>query len=122
MTDWQPNEDRKPLTRKQWVELFMLQNGRCPCCDQRLQVKGAAEVWDEHLKPLSMGGSNELGNRALYCKPCAKTKTKAEAQIRAKSNRIRDKAIGAFKKRSTFKTNRDAPFKKKMDGTVEKRT
>jgi len=93
---WQIPEDRKPLTKKQVAELFIAQNGTCPICSQRLQVKGhvPVEFIDEHLMPLSMGGSNELSNRALVCKPCAAAKTSSEATPRAKSTRVRDKHIG----------------------------
>jgi len=125
MLTWRLPEDRKPLTKKQVIDLFMSQDGKCRICGQRLQVKGhvPVEFIDEHLDPLSMGGSNELTNRALVCKPCAKAKTSAEAPIRAKSNRVRAKHIGASerKKGRGFQTNKDGPYKKKWDGSVERR-
>ena len=100
MVEWRLPEERKRLTKRQWTELFMQQNGRCPNCDQRLEIKGSNEVdiIDEHLRPLSMGGGNELSNRQLWCKPCSTNKTSKEAPVRAKSNKIRAKHIGAPKK------------------------
>ena len=103
MVEWRFPEERERLTKKQWTELFMRQNGRCPKCDQRLELKGSNEVIDEHLQPLSMGGSNELLNRQLWCKPCSTVKTSAEAPVRAKSNRVRAKHIGLPTKKSTWR-------------------
>lgn len=120
---WSLPERRKPLTRKQFVELFMRQDGKCPECGQKLQSKGGQEVEiiDEHLNPLWKNGTNELSNRELWCKPCTKPKTAAEAGERSKVYDTRDKHIGAIKKKSSFLTNRDGGFKKKMDGTVVRR-
>lgn len=98
---WIIPERRKPLTRKEYVELFMRQDGRCGCCGQRLVVKGGVEVEveirDEHLTPLWRGGGNELENRELWCKPCTKPKDAREATDRAKGERVRDNFIGAPK-------------------------
>jgi len=102
---WLQPEDRKPLTRKQYADLFLRQDGKCPECGQRLEVKGGepVEIRDEHINPLWRGGGNDLENRELWCRPCTKPKDAEEATQRAKSNRQRDKHIGAFKKRSGFR-------------------
>jgi 5-methylcytosine-specific restriction endonuclease McrA len=120
---WTLPEPREKLTRKQFVELYMRQDGRCPECGQKLEIKGGTVVCvDEHLQPLWRGGTNELHNRELWCKPCTKPKTAKEATERAKGERVRDAYIGAkVKKRSSFLTNRNGPFRKKMDGSVERR-
>jgi 5-methylcytosine-specific restriction endonuclease McrA len=113
---WIVPEDRKPLTRKQVVELFLRQDGLCPICGQKLQTKGhtPVEFIDEHMTPLWRNGSNELRNRSLVCKPCAKSKTSEESTDRAKGYRVRDKHIKAPVK----KQSRQSPYRKKMDGTV----
>lgn len=119
---WRLPEDRNRLTRKQIADLFLAQDGKCKICGQRLLVKGhlPVEFIDEHLDPLSMGGTNDLSNRALVCKPCAKVKTSAEAPIRAKSNRIRDKHIGAMKTKSRpMLGTRASGLRKRWNGTVE---
>lgn len=114
---WIPVEERDKLSRKQVAELYMAQDGRCPLCGQKLNHKGHAEFsvipegatvndvidglefTDEHMQPLWRGGSNGIGNRALVCRACAKGKTAKEAGERAKGIRVRDKHIGAIKKR-----------------------
>jgi len=71
-------EKRKPLTRVQFGQLMIDQNGRCACgCNEKLQPM-AEGVIDEHVIPLGLLGSNELTNRRLYRKPCAKAKTNAK--------------------------------------------
>lgn len=116
---WRLPEERRRLTKKEWLELYMRQNARCPRCDQRLVVKGANEVKiiDEHLQPLSMGGLNDLANRQLWCKKCSATKTAGETPIRAKSNRVRAKHIGVPRKKTRpMPGSRDSPWKKKFSG------
>jgi 5-methylcytosine-specific restriction endonuclease McrA len=113
---WFPPEDRKPLTPKQRLELFMRQDGKCGNCGQRLEVKGNRPICvDAHLNPLWRGGSNALTNRELWCKPCTKPKTAKEATERAKGNRVRDKYIGiASSKRGGFSKR----LSRKMSGDV----
>ena len=120
---WTRPEDRRPLTRKQVAELFLAQDGKCPLCKQKLQTKGHVPVdfIDEHLTPLWRGGSNELPNRGLVCKPCAKVKTSEETSSRAKGYRVRDKHIGAVQTKSPMPFGRGSKWKKKIDGTVVER-
>jgi len=118
MTDrrWPEPEERKPLTRKQYAELYLRQDGRCTQCNQRLEIKGGEQVTirDEHVAPLWRGGGNELSNRELWCLPCTKPKDAAEATDRAKGKRVRDKYIGAPVKQQRPQSK----FKKKVNGTV----
>jgi hypothetical protein len=125
MVEWSLPEERKRLTKKQWTELWIAQDGRCGRCNQRLVVKGAneVEIWDEHLQPLSMGGLNDLANRQLWCKKCSATKTAGEAPVRAKSNRVRARHIGVPKKRKSrpIPGSRDSGWKAKIGGGWERR-
>ena len=111
---WTTPDDRVPLTRKQYAEMWLKQDGRCPCCTRKLI---AGQVVDEHITPLWAGGTNDLSNRALYCDFCAGKKTGKEATERGKSRRARDKQIGAKKAKHPFKGwrkfNGDAVWNKK---------
>ncbi len=121
---WTLPERRKPLTRKQFVELFMRQDGLCPNCGQKLQSKGGQEVEiiDEHLNPLWKTGTNELSNRELWCRPCTKPKTAAEAGERSKVYDTRDKHISAMpKSKRPLPFGRGSKLKKKMSGEVVER-
>lgn len=65
-------EERRPLTKWEFATLYLEQQGKCAKCSARLE-KG--QTIDEHLQPLDAMGSNDLSNRALYCRPCASEKT-----------------------------------------------
>lgn len=92
---WQLPTERKPLTRKQRAELFMRADGRCenPDCGVKLTAKG----WEaDHAEELWTGGSNDISNYRVLCKPCHAAKTGKMATQRAKESRVRDKHIGAW--------------------------
>lgn len=113
---WIIPERRKRLTRKEFRELFLRQDGRCGCCDQDLTAKGGVEVEiiDEHLIALSIGGSNDLKNRELWCKPCTGPKTANEAHERAKGDRAMDLFIGAKVSRRPMPCGRNSAWKKPL--------
>jgi 5-methylcytosine-specific restriction endonuclease McrA len=68
-------EKRKPLTRAEFGQLMIDQEGKCDCgCGEKLQPMGEGVV-DEHRVPLALGGSNDLSNRHLFRRPCALAKT-----------------------------------------------
>jgi hypothetical protein len=68
-------EKRKPLTRREALQLMLDQNGRCGCgCGFKLQPLGEGVI-DEHVTALGLLGSNDLSNRSLWRKPCAAAKT-----------------------------------------------
>ena len=119
---------RRRLTRVEFAQLMLDQEGRCAACREKLR---ADLIVDEHLTPLDQLGSNDLSNRALYCTACARTKTEHDqAEIRH-SRRLRGEA-GQQRTRElrkqrpwtqapTFLTNRDGPLKRKMNGQVVRR-
>ena len=131
---WHIPEERDRLSQKEWRDLFYKQDGRCARegCGQKLHLKGSSEVEvaaapaiDEHYQPLSMLGTNKRSNRQLWCVGCAAEKTRAEAPVRAKSNRVRDKFIGVPRPKSKtkrpFPGGKDDWLQKGVDGTVRDR-
>lgn len=115
-------EPRKPLTRRQYAYLFFRQEGLCGCGQKMDALQD--KITDEHIKPLSMGGSNDLENRALWLTKCTKEKTAKEATVRAKSERqsgrkgqyARRRKNGPQIKSRGF----DKSLRKRFDGTVER--
>jgi hypothetical protein len=86
-------EKRRVLTRAEFGQLMIDQNGRCGCgCGEKLQPM-TERVIDEHRIALALGGSNDLANRELWRLPCAKAKTAgkdAPAIAKAKRREARD--------------------------------
>jgi 5-methylcytosine-specific restriction protein A len=93
-------------------------NGSCEGCTRRLS---AGDFHYDHEIPDALGGEPTLQNCRVLCRSCHKVKTtEADVPRIAKAKRNYRKAHG-IKKRSSFQTNRDGPFRKRMDGTVERR-
>lgn len=114
-------EPRKPLTRSQRLAAYDEHGGTCCVCLQ--PIAPGERFIDEHIIPLALGGSNDKSNRGMAHIKCAAVKTKRDVALIAKAKRVRMKHLGIKKKktRSSFQTNRDGPFKKKINGEVVKR-
>lgn len=112
---------RRRITAALRVRVFDAAKGCCHLCG--LPIDPLRERWDvEHVKPLWLGGADNETNMRPAHDRCHADKTATEAAPRAKSTRIRARHIGARKrKRPSFQTNRDGPYRKKMDGTVVRR-
>lgn len=76
----------------------------------------------DHITPLEAGGENRETNLQALCSAAHAVKTKAEAGERKLVRRKRAKHLG-FKARSRtpIPGSRDTPWKRRMDGTVERR-
>ena len=85
---------RKPLTKFEFAQLVLFQQGICGCgCTEKLVFR-PKQIRDEHLHQLSMGGTNELKNRSLWRSECTKAKDDADSKARAKVRSL----TGATKK------------------------
>lgn len=85
--------ERKRLTTADRINILQRQAYCCGNCPASLVlVKGETyrvftAMIDEHIIPLELGGSNDLSNRALYCVPCAKAKTRDDIKRISKARR-----------------------------------
>lgn len=117
---------RKKLTRKAFAQLMLDQSGRCRACEAKLRPDA---IVDEHLVALDHGGSNDIENRALFCTGCAREKTLRNVSVSARWRRIRGETGQKSRRRRrqaglirpSFATNRDGPWKKKLNGDVVRR-
>lgn len=118
-------EKRRPLKRWEIVFLTLDQAGLCGCgCDRPLLCPEG--FIDEHVMPLWLGGTNDILNRKLYRKGCARIKTDREATWRAKTERQsggRGSQTARRERNGSRLQSRgfDKRFTKKMDGTVVER-
>jgi len=119
---------RRRLTRVEFAQLMLDQEGRCARCREKLR---ADLIVDEHLTPLDQLGTNDLSNRALFCTACARAKTEDDLaeihhgrRVRGETGQKRTRALRKLKpwtQPRTFPTNRDGPLKRKMNGQVVRR-
>lgn len=102
-------DKRKPLTRREVIQLMLDQNGRCGCgCGVKLDPMGEGVI-DEHVIPLEIReNANELSNRALYRKPCAAKKTPGDQSAIAKCKRIVARENGTRRERKAIPSRPNA--------------
>jgi 5-methylcytosine-specific restriction protein A len=110
---------RLEFSRKTKRDRFAHCAGKCEGCGVRLQV--GRFHYDHDVPTGWMSGDNSFDNCRVLCQPCHADKTSAEAPQKAKSDRIRDKWIGAKTSRTPLPCGRNSPFKKRMDGSVVRR-
>jgi 5-methylcytosine-specific restriction enzyme A len=101
--------------------------GRCDRCTAKLFAK---HITYDHIVPDALGGKPTLENCQCLCDVCDDIKTNTGDGLQwgdktriAKAARIHEKRIGARddRKRSTFQTNRDGPYKRTMRGELIRR-
>jgi 5-methylcytosine-specific restriction endonuclease McrA len=97
---------RKALTPTQRLKMFENHKGICCLCKLPIQV---GQKWiDEHIRPLALGGTNDLTNRGPAHVACATDKTVADMAAITKAKRQKIAAIGA--KAAPAKTITSAGF------------
>lgn len=105
---------RSEFSKKTKLAAFERAKGHCENCGAKILT--AAEY--DHRIPDYLGGSNELENCVCLCPKCHRRKTTEQDRPAIdKSRRITEKRAGVRKGRGFNKR-----WRKKMDGTVERRS
>jgi len=83
------------------TRIFDRDNGNCCLCG--IEIDTPKQKWIlEHIKPLWLGGADDESNMAPAHYDCAIEKTRKEAPVKAKSDRIRASHLGIKKRRRTI--------------------
>lgn len=111
---------RPSFGTKARAEIFATHGGICHICNGRIQ---AAERWEvEHVIAREISGDDGPTNLRPAHAKCHKAKTAQDAGIIAKAKRRAAKHSGAFRPSGArVQGSRGTPFRKRMDGTVERR-
>jgi 5-methylcytosine-specific restriction protein A len=111
-------QDRRYLSHSRRNEIVAAQGNRCAMCGNSL-VPGHFEF--DHTQALEHDGDNAADNwRALCTSPCHKAKTRADHGARGKRDRL---AVGGrARKGQPMAGTKASGLRKRMDGTVERRT
>jgi 5-methylcytosine-specific restriction endonuclease McrA len=110
---------RKPLTPTQRLKLFEVHGGRCYRCGTKI----LGMFIDEHIRPLALGGSNDLDNRAPVHPKCAEDKTRNEDMPRIVKAKAQKRAAHGIKadRGPPIPGSKRSGWKRKMDGTLVRR-
>jgi 5-methylcytosine-specific restriction enzyme A len=114
------------MTRKRWsttyrVKLFAARGGVCHICAGKIAT---GDAWDlSHPHPLAMGGDDEPDNHDIAHRKCHRVvTTEQDIPAIAKAKRREARHIGAHRSARPMPGSRASNFKRKLNGTVEKRT
>jgi 5-methylcytosine-specific restriction endonuclease McrA len=95
-------------------------NGRCHRCGRKI---GAADSWTlEHLLALILGGQNRETNLDLTCSWCLPAKNAEDQTAKSKIAAVAKRHHGVQRARQTMPGSRASGWKRRMDGTVERRS
>lgn len=110
-------EKRRPLTRREIIELAVRQAGVCGCgCGVKLNALTEGVI-DEHIIPLELTGSNDLSNRELWRAPCSAEKTKKDRTNIAKAQRLAGETCAGPTK-NPIKSRGFGHLTRKFDGSI----
>jgi 5-methylcytosine-specific restriction endonuclease McrA len=112
---------RKRLSTRDRVFVFEFAKGVCHLCNGKIHV---GEPWEvSHAVPLEMGGADEIQNMFPAHKKCHRKHTsEVDIPMIAKAKRREARHIGAHRSRRPMPGSKASGLRKRMDGTVERRT
>lgn len=111
---------RRHISTKLRVIVFERAGGRCSIC--RLKID-AGQDWDlSHDIPLALGGADDETNWSPAHRRCHRTITREEDMPRiAKAKRSQAVHIGAKRSKNPMPGGKRSSWRKRMNGTVERR-
>lgn len=118
VTEWIGKHDDADQPTSCKLRIIDKQEGRCTC-GALFDVKTKAQF--DHISPLWLGGENREANLQALCRPCHTKKTATEATVRGKVNRLRSAKVEPKKKGRPMMGSKASGWKRKMDGTLERR-
>jgi 5-methylcytosine-specific restriction protein A len=111
---------RRSLSTTQRLALFLAAKGQCQACGWRLTPGTRWEI--DHIIPAALGGSARSGNQQVLCAACHGSKTaRRDRPALAKAKRVRARHLGATRPASIMPGSRRSPWRKRIDGRVERR-
>ena len=113
---------RRSISRTMRARIFEAASGICSICGQK--IDGVREKWEiSHEIPLALGGDDDEGNMRPAHERCHRQHTATvDAPQIAKAKRVHAKHTGAHRPRYVMPGSRASGLKKKLDGTVVRRT
>lgn len=117
---WIGKTEDEPIPPRVKLRVFERHNGICHLSGRKIM---AGEAWDcDHITALINGGTHSEDNLAPALRKFHKIKTAEDVAEKSLVATKRKKHLGLKKSRNPIPGGRGTKWKRKMDGTVEKRT
>lgn len=121
VSEWIGASDDQAIPARVKIRVFDAFGGRCAVCT--LTIAGKLRPAYDHAAAIINGGQNREKNLQLLCVPCHTVKTKTDVAKKSVTARKRAKHIGVeLRKGRPMPGSRASGLRKRMNGTVERRT
>ncbi len=120
--EWVGAHNDQPAPKRVKTRIYVRADGKCAICGRQTGSK-LRHAFD-HIVALINGGENRESNLQLLCvSPCHSEKTKKDVAQKSKDYRVRAKHLGITSvKRNPMPGSRASGLRKRMNGTVERRS
>jgi 5-methylcytosine-specific restriction enzyme A len=121
VSEWIGKTDNAAIPPRVRLRQFERDGGVCQCgCGIRIR---AGDKWEtDHRVAVINGGPNREGNLRTLLTAHHKIKSREDMATKSKNYKVRSKHLGLQAKRKPFPGSRASGLRKKMDGTVERRS
>lgn len=110
---------RRHISKARKAKIHEARDGICHWCGEPVDLIGAEF---DHVIPFALGGADEDENLGPVHVACHREKTKGDVGVIAKAKRVAKKHQGIITRRiAKIPGSKGTPFKKRLDGTVERR-
>lgn len=116
--EWRAKHADEAIPQRVKARIFLRDGGRCQSCTRKVGPGGEPYAFD-HIVALVNGGEHRENNIQLLCQnPCHARKTATDVAEKSRVYRKRVKHLGMAKAKGR---GFDKRFRRRMDGTVERR-
>lgn len=118
--EWKGKSDDEAVPPRVRLRVYDRAHGRCQKCTRKLQPGH----WDiDHIVAIANGGPNRESNLQALCDdPCHPLKSKQDVTEKSRTYKRRKSHVGIRKSRSPVPGSRASKWRRRMNGTVERRT
>ena len=120
VVEWQGKDDDAAIPARVRVRVFERHGGICHLSGRRIR---AGDLWDvDHIVALVNGGKHCESNLAPALRDKHREKTAADVAEKSAVYRVRAKHLGLKPAKRPFPGSRASGIRKRMNGTVERRS
>lgn len=117
--EWVGATDDARIPPRVRLRVFERFGGVCQLTGRKIMV---GDQWDcDHARALVNGGEHRESNLQPVLRAAHRKKTAEDVKLKAKADRVRKKHLGLHAPKSTLPGSKGSKFKRRIDGTVERR-